>query len=45
MGLYQLYSETGEKYPSEYGILTTGVAFLSLMVTIIFLAVLTESWK
>jgi hypothetical protein len=45
VGLYRLYSEEAEKYPSEYGILTTGVAFLSLMVTIIFLAVLTESWK
>ena len=44
-GLYRLYSEGAEKYPSEYGLLTTGIAFLSLMVTVICLAVLTEFWK
>lgn len=44
-GLYRLYSEAAEKYPSEYGLLTAGLAGLSLLVTVIFLAVLTEFWK
>lgn len=37
-GLYRLYSETGETYPTEYGIVTYGMVFLSIVATGMFLA-------
>lgn len=36
-GLYRLYSETAEQYPTNYGLLTYGIAFLSVVVTGLFL--------
>lgn len=44
VGLYRLYSDTAETYPTEYGILTYGVALLSILVTAIFLAALFILW-
>lgn len=44
VGLYRLYSEAAEKYPSECGLLTAGIAGLSLLVTVIFLIVSIGFW-